>query len=191
MKLILILICSLNIINANEEKLKSVDAKSLFNEVKTSAKKTSEKTTIKTRESLDPSRFKSKFIEQKRSNNINDVSKLLNNNKTTTNLPKKSSVEKILLDNNLENENKKIIKNIDREIKKEFLNIKDKNTYNKVKTLITIDKDGKLRYKIIKFSDSISLNKKVKKLLEKKIKENIKYKNKRELKIIINFKKEN
>eukprot|EP01029_Cantina_marsupialis_P002077 TRINITY_DN11894_c0_g1_i6.p1 TRINITY_DN11894_c0_g1~~TRINITY_DN11894_c0_g1_i6.p1 ORF type:complete len:185 (-),score=32.22 TRINITY_DN11894_c0_g1_i6:32-586(-) len=66
------------------------DFKSLFANVNTKSKKVVEKDTNTVNETLDPSRFKSKFQKQKKTDNVS-VSKLLNDIKTTTNMPKVTS----------------------------------------------------------------------------------------------------
>jgi len=71
---------------------KKADFKSLFANVKTKAKTVTEKEVNNVQASSDPSRFKSRFEKQKKSENIS-VSKLLSDIKTTTKMSISTSSE--------------------------------------------------------------------------------------------------
>lgn len=79
--------------STSRAKTKTANFKSLFANVKTKAKKTVEKEVNAVRENIDPSRFKSKFQKQRKSDNTS-VSKLLSDVKTSTNRPKVISTSK-------------------------------------------------------------------------------------------------
>ena len=162
-------------------KQRSVDAKSLFANVKTKAKKVTEKTTKTTKESLDPSRFKSKFQKQKKSDNTSDVSKLLTSDKTTSTLPKNFSAK---------GETHEYFSKI-KEILWQRWNPKLLEQGLKVKVLVMITNSGVFDYRIVKYSRDERFDQSLKEFLESQKNEifpthNINAK----VDIIINFKSE-
>jgi periplasmic protein TonB len=72
---------------------KTQDLKSLFAKVKTTSNKIAEKEVNAVKASSDPSRYKSKFEKQKKTDNVS-VSKLLSDVKSVTNKPLSSSSAK-------------------------------------------------------------------------------------------------
>lgn len=163
-------------------KQKSVDAKSLFANVKTKAKKVEKKTTATARETLDPSRFKSKFQKQKKSDNTSDVSKLLTSEKTTTNLPKNYSSAK--------GETHEYFSKI-KEILWQRWNPRLLEEGLKVKVLVMITNNGVFDYRIVKYSRDERFDKSLKEFLDTQKSETFPTHNiNAKVDIIINFKSE-
>lgn len=166
---------------SRSDKQKAVDAKSLFAKVKTKAKKTVEKTVTTSKASIDPSRFKSKFQKQKKTDNTS-VSKLLSDTKTTTNKSKTAS----------SNKGEKHVY---------FSKIKDIlwTRWNPrlledgliVKVLIMITNEGKFDYRIMKYSKDNRFDESLKEFLETQKNETFPtHKINSKVDIIINFKSE-
>lgn len=131
--------------------------KSLFANVKTKAKKVASKDVNAVKENSDPSRFKSKFQKQRKTDNTS-VSKLLSDVKTSTNKPRQvvnnkgeqhpyfSKISQILTDK----WNKKYL---------------EKGL--KAKVLVMISNDGKLlSYSFIKYSYNSRYDESLKEFLE-------------------------
>jgi len=166
---------------SKSHKQKAVNAKSLFASVKTSAKKVVEKKTNTVRESIDPSRFKSKFQKQKKTDNVS-VSKLLNDTKTSTNRPKTTSSNK-------------------GDKHEYFSKIKDIlwSRWNprlledglRVKVLVMITNDGRFDYRIMRYSKDSRFDESLKEFLEAQKNESFPtHKINSKVDIIINFKSE-
>ncbi|WP_321311814.1 TonB C-terminal domain-containing protein [Halarcobacter sp.] len=157
------------------------DFKSLFANVKTTAKKVEEKDVNAVKESLDPSRFKSKFQKQKKTDN-NTVSKLLKDVKTTTNLPSNSSTS-----NGEEDEYFSKIK----EILWQRWNPKLLESGLVVKVLVMISSSGQFDYRIMKYSNDQRFDESLKEFLESQINEQFpRPKINSKVDIIVNFKSE-
>lgn len=137
-------------------KTKTANFKSLFANVKTQAKKTVEKDVNAVKENLDPSRFKSKFQKQRKSDN-NSVSKLLSDVKTTTNKPKTISTSK--------GETHEYYSKI-KEILWERWNPRLLENGLKVEVLVMITKAGKFDYRIKKYSNDPRFDESLKEFLE-------------------------
>lgn len=132
------------------------------------------------------SRFKSKFQELKKSDN-SKVSKLLSEVKTTSNknhLTVKDIINDITIPS--ENQNKKeTIEFIQYKIQKSYNKLKKSELTNKV--LITIEKNGKMKYKIIKKSGYKIFDEKIKKMLDKETKNKTINNSKEEINIVMKF----
>jgi hypothetical protein len=164
---------------SNEQK--GVDAKSLFAKVKTTAKKVVKENTSTVKESLDPSRFKSKFQKQKKTDNLN-VNKLLNDTKTTTNMPKTSATS-----NGEEHEYFSKIK----EILWQRWNPSLLEAGLTVKVLVMITNDGVFDYRVMKYSSNDRFDQSLKEFLESQKNESFPtHKINSKVDIIINFKSE-
>lgn len=162
-------------------KQKAVDAKSLFAKVNTKAKKVVEKKTNTVKESIDPSRFKSKFQKQKKTDNVS-VSKLLNDTKTTTNMPKQSSSGK--------GEKHEYFSKI-KELLWQRWNPRLLEEGLIVKVLVMITKDGNFDYRIMKYSNDERFDQSLKEFLEEQKNEAFPtHKINAKVDIIINFKSE-
>lgn len=162
-------------------KQKSVDAKSLFAKVKTKAKKVVEKEVNTVKETIDPSRFKSKFQKQKKTDNTN-VSKLLNDTKTATNMPKTSSSGK--------GEKHEYFSKI-KEILWQRWNPRLLEEGLIVKVLVMITNDGRFDYRIMKYSKDERFDESLKEFLETQKNESFPtHKINTKVDIIINFKSE-
>jgi len=160
---------------------KGVDAKSLFAKVKTTAKKVVKENTSTVKESLDPSRFKSKFQKQKKTDNLN-VNKLLNDTKTTTNMPKTSATS-----NGEEHEYFSKIK----EILWQRWNPSLLEPGLTVKVLVMITNSGVFDYRVMKYSGNDRFDQSLKEFLENQTNESFPtHKINSKVDIIINFKSE-
>jgi len=159
----------------------AADFKSLFAKVKTKAKKVVEKETNTVKESIDPSRFKSKFQKQKKTDNVS-VSKLLNDNKTTTNMPKQSSSGK--------GEKHEYFSKI-KELLWQRWNPRLLESGLIVKVLVMITKDGVFDYRVMKYSRDERFDQSLKEFLESQKNESFPtHKINNKVDIIINFKSE-
>lgn len=157
------------------------DFKSLFANVKTTAKKVEEKEVNAVKESLDPSRFKSKFQKQKKTDN-STVSKLLKDVKTTTNLPSNSSTS-----NGEEDEYFSKIK----EILWQRWNPRLLESGLIVKVLVMISSSGEFDYRIMKYSNDQRFDESLKEFLESQLSEQFpRPKINSKVDIIVNFKSE-
>lgn len=162
-------------------KVKAVDAKSLFAKVKTKAKKVVKKETNTVKESIDPSRFKSKFQKQRKTDNLS-VSKLLNDTKTTTNMQKQSSAGK--------GEQHEYFSKI-QEILWQRWNPKLLESGLKIKVLVIITSDGRFDYRIMKYSKDERFDQLLKEFLESQKNEKFPtHKINTKVDIITNFKSE-
>jgi hypothetical protein len=166
---------------SKSHKQKAVDAKSLFAKVKIKAKKTVEKTVTTEKASIAPSRFKSKFQKQKKTDNVS-VSKLLNNTKTSTNRPVTDSTGK-----GEQHEYFSKIKQIlwtrwtPRLLEDGLL----------VKVLVMITNDGTFDYRIMRYSKDIRFDESLKEFLDAQKNESYPtHKINSKVDIIINFKSE-
>ncbi len=158
----------------------SADFKSLFANVKVKTDKVVKKDTNAVEASIDPSRFKSKFQKQKKSNN-SSVSKLLSDIKTTTNLPKNSSAK---------GETHKYFSKI-KEILWQRWNPKLLEEGLIVKVLVTITNNGVFDYRIVKYSNDIRFDESLKEFLQSQKEESFPIHNiNSKVDIIINFKSE-
>ncbi|PLY04584.1 MAG: TonB C-terminal domain-containing protein [Arcobacter sp.] len=159
----------------------SADFKSLFAKVKTSAKKIVEKDVNAVKESIDPSRFKSKFEKQKKTDNTS-VSKLLNDVKTTTNMPKIAASGK-----GEENEYFSKIK----QILWERWNPRLLEDGLEIKVLVMITNSGSFDFRIMKYSKDERFDESLKEFLESQKSEIFPtHKINTKVDIIINFKSE-
>ena len=159
----------------------AADFKSLFAKVSTKAVKKTEKTTNTVKESIDPSRFKSKFQKQKKTDN-SSVSKLLNDSKTTTNMPKTSSSGK--------GEKHEYFSKV-KEILWQRWSPKLLEEGLVVKVLIMITNSGNFDYRIIKYSRDERFDESLKEFLESQKNESFPtHKINTKVDIIINFKSE-
>ncbi len=155
--------------------------KSLFANVKTKAKKTVEKEVNTVKESIDPSRFKSKFQKQKKTDN-SSVSKLLNDVKTTTNMPKTAASGK--------GEKHEYFSKI-KQILWERWNPRLLEEGLGVKVLVIITNDGSFDYRIVKYSKDERFDESLKEFLESQKSETFPtHKINTKVDIIINFKSE-
>lgn len=157
------------------------DFKSLFANVKTNTNKVVEKDVSTQQASIDPSRFKSKFEKEKKSDNT-QVSKLLSDVKTTTNQPVVNSASK--------GEEHEYFSKI-KQILWERWNPKLLEDGLVVKVLVMISNNGEFDYRVIKYSNDIRFDESLKEFLNAQTKEvfpthNINSK----VDIIINFKSE-
>lgn len=160
---------------------KSTNFKSLFANVKTKAKVIPLKDVNTAKESLDPSRFRSKFEKQKKTDN-SSVSKLLSDVKTTTNMPKTQ-----VSGSGEEHEYFSKIKQILWERWNPRLLIEGLE----VKVLVIITNDGTFDYRIIKYSKDERFDESLKEFLESQKNENFPtHKINTKVDIIINFKSE-
>lgn len=166
---------------SKSQKQKSVDAKSLFANVTTKAKKVVKKETNTVNESIDPSRFKSKFQKQKKTDN-SSISKLLSDTKTTSENFKQSSPT-----TGEEHEYfSKIKELLSRRWNPKLL---DKGLL--IKVLVTITNDGKFDYRIMKYSKDERFDEQLKEFLESQKYEIFPtHKINKEVGIITNFKSE-
>ncbi len=138
-------------------KQRVVDTKSLFANVKIETKKIIEKKTHTIKESIDPSRYKSKFQKQKKSDTTISVSKLLNDVKTTTNLPKNIS--------NTKGEIHEYYSKI-KEILWKRWNPRLLEDGLKIEVLVMITKSGIFDYRIVKYSTDERFDKSLKEFLD-------------------------
>lgn len=158
----------------------TADFKSLFANVKTTAKKVEEKEVSNIKESIDPSRFKSKFEKQKKTDNLN-VDKLLSDTKTTTNMSKTSSA------NGEEHEYFSKIK----ELLWQRWNPSLLEPGLEVKVLVMITNDGVFDYRVMKYSGNQRFDQSLKEFLETQLKETFPpHDINSKVDIIINFKSE-
>jgi hypothetical protein len=156
------------------------DFKSLFANVKIKAKTISKKDVNTEVSSIDPSRFKSKFQKQKKTDNVS-VSKLLTDTKTSTKVPVTMSGK---------GEKHKYFSKI-KEILWTRWNPRLLIEGLSVKVLVKITKDGKFDYRIMKYSNDIRFDESLKEFLNKQINELFPPHNiNNEVDIIINFKSE-
>ncbi len=166
---------------SKSSKEKAVNAKSLFANVKTKAKKVVEKETNTVKESIDPSRFKSKFQKQKKTDNTN-VSKLLNDTKTTTKMQKQSSSGT--------GEKHEYFSKV-QEILWQRWNPRLLEPGLIVKVLVIITNDGRFDYRIIKYSKDERFDQLLKEFLESQKNESFPtHKINTKVDIITNFKSE-
>ena len=157
------------------------DFKSLFANVKTTAKKVVEKDTNVVKKSLDPSRFKSKFQKQKKTDNSN-VSKLLKDVKTTTNLPTNSSSSN--------GEHDEYFSKI-KEILWQRWTPSLLEPGLVVKVLVMISSSGEFDYRIMKYSNDPRFDESLKEFLESQLSEQFpRPKINSKVDIIVNFKSE-
>lgn len=137
------------------------DFKSLFANVSTKSVKVEKKRVNTVTKSLDPSRFKSKFEKQKKSDNVS-VSKILNDVKTTTNRPTNMASKK-----GKEHEYFSKIK----EILWQRWNPRLLNEGLEVKVLVMITNNGKFDYRIMKYSNEERFDQSLKEFLNTQINE--------------------
>ncbi|RXJ69781.1 hypothetical protein CRV08_03480 [Halarcobacter ebronensis] len=160
---------------------KSADFKSLFANVKINAQNIVEEEVNAAKESLDPTRFKSKFQKQKKSDNVS-VSKLLDDVKTTTNMPQTNSTT-----NGKEHEYFSKIKEI--LWKRWSPRLLDEGL--EVKVLVMITNDGIFDYRIMQYSNNQRFDESLKEFLETQKNEQFPTHNiNSKVDIIINFKSE-
>ncbi|XPV69457.1 MAG: energy transducer TonB [Halarcobacter sp.] len=122
---------------------KKADFKSLFANVKTTSKKTTKEEVNNVVASADPSRFKSKFEKQKKSNNIS-VSKLLSDIKITT---------KMSISTSSEHKNDPYYSKIYEILASRWTPIV-LGTDLEAKVLVIITNSGKFDYRFIKYSNN-------------------------------------
>lgn len=159
----------------------NADFKSLFANVKTKAKKTVEKEINTAKASIDPSRFKSKFEKQKKTDN-SSVSKLLNDVKTTTNMPKTQASGK--------GEKDEYFSKI-KQILWERWNPRLLEDGLVARVLVMITNDGNFDFRIIKYSKDERFDESLKEFLESQKSEVFPtHKINNKVDIIINFKSE-
>lgn len=159
----------------------SADFKSLFANVKTKAKKVVEKDVNIAKPSIDPSRFKSKFEKQKKTDNAS-VSKLLNDVKTATNMPKTAATGK--------GEKHEYFSKI-KQILWERWNPRLLEEGLSVKVLVIITNSGSFDYRIMKYSKDERFDESLKEFLESQKNETFPtHKINTKVDIIINFKSE-
>ncbi len=155
--------------------------KSLFANVKTKAKKTVEKEVNTVKESIDPSRFKSKFEKQKKIDNT-QISKLLNDVKTTTNMPKTLASGK--------GEEHEYFSKV-KQMLWERWNPRLLENGLVVKVLVIITNNGVFDYRIMRYSKDERFDESLKEFLESQKNENFPtHKINDKVDIIINFKSE-
>ena len=160
---------------------KSINAKSLFAKVETKSKKVIEKETTTVKESIDPSRFKSKFQKLKKTDNIS-VSKFLNDSKTTSTIQKQSS--------STNGEEHKYFSKI-KEILWQKWNPRLLESGLIVKVLVMITNDGVFDYRVMKYSRDERFDQSLKEFLESQKQEKFPtHKINTKVDIIINFKSE-
>lgn len=166
---------------SKSSKQRAVNAKSLFAKVKTTAKKVVEKEIHTVKESIDPSRFKSKFQKQKKTDN-SSVSKLLSDVKTTTNMPKNNASAK--------GETHEYFSKV-KEILWQRWNPRLLEEGLVVKVLVMITNSGKFDYRIVKYSKDERFDESLKEFLESQKNEAFPtHKINTKVDIIINFKSE-
>lgn len=166
---------------SKSNKQKTVNAKSLFAKVQTKARKVVEKETSTVRESIDPSRFKSKFQKQKKTDN-SSVSKLLNDVKTTTNMPKTAASGK--------GEKHEYFSKI-KQLLWERWNPRLLEEGLVVKVLVIITNSGNFDYRIVRYSKDDRFDESLKEFLESQKNESYPtHKINTKVDIIINFKSE-
>ena len=159
----------------------TADFKSLFANVKTKSKKIVEKDVNTTKKSIDPSRFKSKFEKQKKTDN-SSVSKLLNDVNTATNMPKTAASG--------EGEEHEYFSKI-KQILWERWNPRLLEEGLSVKVLVMITNSGSFDYRIIKYSSDERFDESLKEFLDAQKGENFPTHNiNTKVDIIINFKSE-
>lgn len=157
------------------------DFKSLFANVETKAPKVVEKDINNVQEALDPSRFKSKFQKQKKSDN-NSVSKLLNDVNTTAKMPNLDSSDK--------GETHEYFSKI-KEILWQRWNPRLLESGLTVKVLVMITNSGSFDYRIVKYSSDERFDESLKEFLETQTNEQFPTHNiDSKVDIIINFKSE-
>ncbi len=157
------------------------DFKSLFANVKTKSKNVVEKETTTQKASIDPSRFRSKFQKQKKTDNVS-VSKLLNDVKTTTNKQIKSTSNK--------GEEHEYFSKV-KEILWQRWNPKLLENGLIVKVLVMITNSGDFDYRIIKYSNDVRFDESLKEFLDSQVNESFPTHNINDkVDIIINFKSE-
>lgn len=157
------------------------DFKSLFANVKTKAKTITQKEVSTQKASIDPSRFKSKFEKQKKSDNVN-VSKLLSDVKTTTNRQVTNSSSK--------GEEHEYFSQI-KQILWERWNPKLLEEGLVVKVLVMISSSGDFDYSILKYSKDIRFDESLKEFLEAQTMQSFPTHNiNKKVDIIVNFKSE-
>jgi hypothetical protein len=160
---------------------KTADFKSLFANVETKAKKVAQKDANTVKESLDPSRFKSKFQKQKKTDNVS-VSKLLNDVKTTTNMPTTSSTSNGEHDEYFSKIKELLWKRWNPMLLEEGLI---------VKVLVKISSDGSFDYRIMKYSNNQRFDESLKEFLDSQLNEEFpRPKINSKVDIIVNFKSE-
>ncbi len=161
---------------------KASNLKSLFANVNTVENKIVKEEVNTVEESLDPSRFKSKFQKQKKTDNTTNVSKLLSSDKTSTNLPKNYSGAK--------GETHEYFSKI-KEILWQRWNPKLLETGLKVRVLVMITNSGEFDYRIVKYSRDERFDQSLKEFLESQKNEQFPIHNiNAKVDIIINFKSE-
>ena len=159
----------------------NADFKSLFAKVETKAKKSVEKEINTVKASIDPSRFKSKFEKQKKTDNVT-VSKLLNDVKTTTNMPKTQASGK--------GEKHEYFSKI-KQILWERWTPRLLEEGLVVKVLVMITNNGNFDYRIIRYSKDERFDESLKEFLESQKNESFPtHKINTKVDIIINFKSE-
>lgn len=160
---------------------KSVDAKSLFANVKTKAKKVIKEETHTVNESIDPSRFKSKFEKLKKSENIK-INDLLTNPKVETKMPTITTPG-----SGKQHEYYSKIK----EILWQRWNPAFLEAGLVVKVLVMITNSGQFDYRIMKYSSDDRFDESLKEFLNKQINEYFPpHTIDSQVDIIINFKSE-
>jgi len=160
---------------------KTADFKSLFANVKTSAKKIAQKDLNAEKESIDPSRFKSKFQKQKKTDN-KSISKLLNDVKTSTNMATTSSTSNGEHDEYFSQIKEILWKRWNPILLEEGL---------VVKVLVKISSTGKFDYRIMKYSNNVRFDQSLKEFLDSQLQELFpRPKINSNVDIIVNFKSE-
>jgi len=157
------------------------DFKSLFANVKTKSTKVVEKEVSTQKASIDPSRFRSKFQKQKKSDNLT-VSKLLNDVKTTTN--------KSVMNTSNKGEEHEYFSKI-KQILWERWNPKLLENGLLVKVLVMISSNGEFEYRVLKYSNDIRFDESLKEFLNTQTQEVFPtHSINSKVDIIINFKSE-
>lgn len=157
------------------------DFKSLFANVKTKSKNIVEKEVTTQEASIEPSRFKSKFQKQKKSDNLK-VSKLLNDVKTTTN-------QKIVTSSS-KGEQHEYFSKI-KEILWQRWNPKLLEDGLVVKVLVRISNSGEFEYKVLKYSNDVRFDESLKEFLNSQLTQSFPTHNiNNKVDIIVNFKSE-
>lgn len=167
--------------SASKSNKKVADIKSLFGNVKIVSKKVVEKVVNNIKASSNPSRYKSKFEKQKKSDNIR-VSKLLNDVKTINNVPLSNSSTK--------GETHPYFSKV-KEILWQRWNPQFLESGLIVSAIVTITNSGAFDYRIIKYSKNQRFDDALKEFLQSQKSEQFpKHNINKEVDIIINFKSE-
>jgi len=134
---------------------KRPDLKSLFGKVKTKDAKVPTKEVNNVKKSLDPKRFKAKYEKQRKSSNIK-IDKMLDDKKTTTNI-RSSNASK-------NKESDDYYSKVNELLSVWTPTVRDEGLLSTV--LVTISKNGKFDYRIIKSSQNSNFDLSLKAFLE-------------------------